>query len=339
MIPTLGKNADRVAGFLSRALHLRSTAQNTVGDLEPYFGLEVDAAFPPPAPVRDFDLTRTFFDRAIDASTLSWTSAHVPLSPAYRARHRHDYPENLRAWARWVRPEGRRRRDCLVYVHGWLEPGSWAEETTLFRKWGRELDVDLVHLTLPFHGRRTPRGSLFPGELFWTADLVRSAEGVRQAVCDARSLIAYLRAEGYERVGVTGLSLGGAVCMVLACVTPGPDFAAPMMAHLELEAAVEHAPILWRMKRDLAAWGVDEARRRAIFGKLGWSRYRPALAPERQLWVEAEDDGYIDAELVKKQWRAWGTPPLLWVPGGHMTFPLAVPKITERLAAFIRDSR
>ncbi len=336
-MPTLGRSADQLAGVFSRLLHARGAHQNTVEDLGPYFDLPLEQAFPEPPPLRAPSVTRSWVDRAVGSSTLSWRSGHEPLCPKYRRRHYDDYPENLTAWARWVRPAGARRRTALVYVHGWLEPGSWAEESTLFRIWGRELDVDLVHVTLPFHGRRTPRRSLFPGELFWTADLVRSIEGVRQAVFDARSIAGWLRGEGYERVGVTGLSLGGAISMLVGCVTPTPDFVAPMMAHLKLHEAVETAPILWRVKRDLDRWGVGSERREEIFRRLGWSESVPRLAPTRQLWVEARDDVYIAPEVVERQWREWGGPPIEWIAGGHMTFPLAVPAITQRLRRFLQE--
>jgi pimeloyl-ACP methyl ester carboxylesterase len=224
-------------------------------------------------------------------------------------------------------------------VHGWLEPGSWAEETTLFRKWSKELEVDIVHVALPFHGSRKPKEALFSGEFFWTADLVRSMEGVRQAVCDARNIVGWLREQGYERVGVTGISLGGAITMVLACLSPLPDFIVPIIAHLELESVVEEAPILWRMKRDLENWGVDAQQRRDLFRRLGLSSYRPALGPERQLWIQAREDVYIDAGLAETQWREWGQPNILWIEGGHMTFPLHVDSITRRIEAFLGNLR
>jgi len=330
-----GKSADRVAGALSRVLHVRGAKQNTIGYLQPYLDLLADQLFPAPAPIRDMRMRRTLLDRAMRTSTLDWTSTHEVICPRYRARHENEYAVNLKAHARWIRPEGRQRRTCLVYVHGWLEPGSWAEETTLFRKWARELDIDIVHVALPFHGSRKPKEAMFSGEFFWTADLVRSMEGVRQAVCDARSIVAWLREQGYDRVGVTGISLGGAVTMVLACLTPMPDFIVPIIAHLELESVVEEAPILWRMKRDLERWGVDAQQRRDLFRRLGLSSYRPVLPPDRQLWIQAREDVYIDAGLAETQWRDWGQPNILWIEGGHMTFPLHVDAITRRIEAFL----
>lgn len=331
-----GTKVDTVIGGLSRLLHVRAAKENTVDDLERYLDLAPDEAFPAPPPMPRPTVKRTLLDRAIRSSTVSWRSTHEVLCPRYRRRHEGEYRVNLDASMRWVRPDGRRRDHCLVYVHGWLEPGSWAEETTLFRKWSRDLRrCDLAHVALPFHGVRKPFRALYSGELFWTADLVRTVEGIRQSVHDVRSAIGWLREQGYEEIGVTGLSLGGAITMLLACFEDPPDYVIPMIAHLQLVEAVEQAPILWRMKHDLTRWGVDAAERRRIFDRLGWATYAPALAAEHQLWIQAREDVYIDATLAERQWRAWGEPPILWIEGGHMTFPLHVDAMTQRMARFI----
>ncbi|MBX3274013.1 MAG: alpha/beta hydrolase family protein [Sandaracinaceae bacterium] len=335
-----GERVDTVIGGLSRLLHLRAAEHNTVADLERYLDLAPDVAFPAPPPMPAPTMKRTPLDRVLRSSTLRWRSTHEVLCPRYRRRHEGEYRINQTASMRWLRPDGKRREDCLVYVHGWLEPGSWAEETTLFRKWSRELTrCDLAHVALPFHGVRKPWGALYSGELFWTADLVRTVEGIRQAVHDVRSAIGWLRTQGYARVGVTGLSLGGAITMLLACLEPAPDYVIPMIGHLQLVEAVEQAPILWRMKHDLERWGVDADARRRIFDRLGWASYAPRLAPDKQLWIQAREDVYIDALLAERQWRAWGSPPILWIDGGHMTFPLHVDRMTARMAEHIEAQR
>ena len=331
-----GERTDQVVGALSRLLQVRAAKHNTVTDLEPYLDLDPDRLFPRPPPIEQMHVQRSLVDRATRSSTLSWQSSHEVLCDRYRRRHEREYRRNLVAWARWVRPERRQRRACLVYVHGWLEPGSWVEEATIFPKWGRALGVDLVHVALPFHGRRNPHRALFSGEYYWTADLVRTVEGVRQSICDLRAAVEWLRRQGYDQVGVSGISLGGALTMLLGCLEPMPDWIAPIVAHLQLVDAVEEAPILWRMKRDLDAWGIDRSRRSELFDRLGWASYRPKLAAERQLWVQAREDQYIDAGLVRQQWEAWSRPPILWIEGGHMTFPMHMDRITARIAEFRR---
>jgi hypothetical protein len=332
----IGRRADIVAGKLSHVLHgLRGPRESTISELGPYLDRSLDDLFPEPPPLVGMRKEEGLAAQLLRTTTLSWSSGYVPRSAHYRLRHERDYRKNHTAWARWVRPDGIKRRGCLVYVHGWLEPGSWVEEAFMFPRWGRELGVDLLHISLPFHGKRNPRGALFSGEWFWTADIVRSVESIAQTIWDTRSLVSFLRREGYESVGVTGISLGGSIVMLLGCLDNPPDYIIPIVAHLELAEAVESAEILWRMKKDLERFGVREAERRDLFDRLGFAKARPKLGGDRQLWIEAREDAHIDPALVKKQWNDWGRPGIHWIPGGHMTFPLHLPEITDAMAAFI----
>jgi pimeloyl-ACP methyl ester carboxylesterase len=335
-MPSVARGVDRIIGGLTHLLHLRGAQHNTVADLGPYLDTPKDVLFPAPVAPRDLVRARALLRRSNgrEVVTLRWHSQHVPLCPHYRARHAGEYARNQTVTARWMHPRTGPRRRALVYVHGWLEPGPWVEEAVLLPRLYDALGVDVLHVQLPFHGARNPRSALFHGEFFWSADLVRSIEAVRQSCNDARTLVTWLRAQGYEEVGVTGISLGGSIAMVLACVDPTPDYIVPIVSHLQLGEAVEDAPILWRMKADLERFGVDRVRRKAIFGRLGIASLLPTLAPERQLWIMARDDAYIAAPLVEAQWRAWGEPPIEWIPGGHMTFPLSLPRIVERTREF-----
>jgi hypothetical protein len=219
-------------------------------------------------------------------------------------------------------------------VHGWLEPGPWIEEATFLPRLYEALGVDVLHVQLPFHGARNPKTALFHGEYYMTADLVRSLEAMRQSCNDARTAVAWLRSAGYTEVGVTGISLGGSIAMLLACLEAAPDYVVPICGHLQLGEAVEGAPILWRMKADLERFGIDREQRKRIFDQIAMGSLVPVLRPERQMWIMARDDVYIDAAIVERQWRAWGQPPIDWIPGGHMTFPFSLARIVERTRLF-----
>lgn len=326
-----GERVDTVVGTFSRLLHMRGASHDTTKDLTPYVDRPLAELLPAPPGAPVVRRRAPLVSGARVTETLSWKSAHEPLCEKYERRHHHEYRKNQIAWSRWMHPRGGQRKSLLLYVHGWLEPGSWVEEATLMPSWYKNLGVDVAHVQLPFHGRRGPRGQLFHGEWFWTADLVRSLEAVRQAVMDVRSAIAHFRAEGYEEIGVTGLSLGGSITMVLACVDPAPDYIVPMIAHLKLAAAVEEASILWRMKSDLDRLGFDQTARKELFSHLAISTAKPLLAPEKQLWVAAEEDAYLRADLVRQQADEWGHPEVLWIRGGHMTFPLQIDRINAAM--------
>jgi len=335
---TFGEAVDRVVGLGSHLLHgLRGAGQNTVDDLGPYLDAPVEVLFPEPVVPRDVKRRRprfTFGAKRV-TETLRWQSQHVVLCPHYRTRHAGEYWLNQRVTGRWIHPTSGPRKQALVYVHGWLEPGPRIEEALLLPRLYDELGVDVLHIQLPFHGSRNPKSALFHGEFFWSADLVRTVEAIRQSIIDVRTLVAWLRmTQGYEQIGITGVSLGGALTMALACVAPAPDYIMPIIGHLKLGEAVEEAPILWRMKSDLERFGVDAARRGELFQRLGIGSLKPKLAHDRQLWIQATDDVYITAKLVLQQWEEWGRPPIEWIPGGHMTFPLSLGRILIRMKEF-----
>lgn len=333
---SVARNVDHVVGILSRFLHLRGAELNTIADLEPYLGVAPSVLYPTPVAPRDVIRRRLRLPRAGGrvVETLQWCSQHVPICPHYRARHAGEYACNQRVTGRWMHPRLGPRRAALLYVHGWLEPGPWIEEATFLPRVYDALGVDVLHVQLPFHGTRNPKGALFHGEYFLSGDIVRSVEALRQSCLDARTAVAWLRSEGYTEVGVTGISFGAAIAMLLACLDPAPDYIVPICGHLQLGDAVEDAPILWRMKADLERFGVDREHRRRIFQEIPIETLKPLLPPDRQMWIMARDDVYIAAALVERQWNAWGRPPIDWIPTGHMTFPLSMARIVERTRQF-----
>ncbi len=338
---SIGEPIDKLAGLFSRVLHgFRGARENTVLDLGPYLDAPIEVMFPAPVVPRDVVRKKPRLSLGPRVTeTLKWFSQHTVLCPHYRSRHAGEYLVNQRVVARWIHPRSGPRRRALIYVHGWLEPGPWVEEAAWLPRLHDDLETDVLHVQLPFHGSRNPRSALFHGEFFWSADLVRSLEAVRQSALDVRTLMAWLRAHGYDEVGVTGLSLGGSITMLLACVSPTPDYIIPIISHLQLAEAVEEASILWRMKSDLEGFGIDRAQRRQLFTRLGLGSLKPVLAKERQLWVAARDDQYITAPLVERQWRQWGEPRIHWIPGGHMTFPLHVVPLMANMKSFLAGVR
>ena len=126
---SVAQSIDRVAGTLSRFLHVRGARVNTADDLAPYLGASPEALFPLVGPPREVVRRRVRKLRARGRSldVLEWPSAHQPLCPRYRERHLGEYAVNGRASARWMYPRSGPRSAALVYVHGWLEPGPWVE--------------------------------------------------------------------------------------------------------------------------------------------------------------------------------------------------------------------
>ena len=338
-MPPVGWRIDHVIGHLSRGLHVRRAKHNTVSDLGPYLGVDPEVLFPAPGAPRDVARARSCLPvgRGRELEILRWQSQHVPLCPRYQDRH----TRRVRAQPDRLRPLDppalRARAGARSSTStGGSSPGPGRSSSSSCRTSPRRSASTCCTSSSPSTATATRESALFHGEFFWTGDLVRSIEAVRQSCIDARTLVAWLRASRATReVGVTGFSMGASIAMVLACLDPTPDYMIPIVGHLQLADAIENAPIFWRMKTRPRALRDRPRRAQGDLRRAGPRAHAPPpRPPRRQLWIMARDDGYVTAPRVEEQWRAWGRPPIEWIPGGHMTFAFSLPHIIRRMKEF-----
>lgn len=327
-------HADEVAGALSEFLQFAARpVSNTLADLGIYAGRPVAQLFPAPRGVPEVSVRRRWRLPGLISEDIEFRSLHVPLERKFRRRYLEDYPETHRVCARRIRPGAVRRR--LLYLHGYMQPETYVEEFALLAGMALRLDAEVIQMQFPYHGRRTPRGSRFSGEFYWTADLVRSVEALRQTVLDARTLLSILLAEDARPVGVSGLSLGGALTAILTCLEERFAFSVPLIAHMDLAELVADAPVLGRMRRDLRSFGWGKEEFAGFVAGMGWYDLRPKLPVERILLIAASDDRFFDPRLVERMWKQWGKPPIRWYPCSHMGFLPHLPEVLRVMRKFI----
>ena len=79
--------------------------------------------------------------------------------------------------------------------------------------------ITAVRLVLPYHEHRRP-ADLTRSEYIVGTNVGRTLHANRQAVLDARRAIDWLEAEGYDRIGIMGTSLGSCLAMLTMCHDP-----------------------------------------------------------------------------------------------------------------------
>jgi hypothetical protein len=79
--------------------------------------------------------------------------------------------------------------------------------------------ISALRLSLPYHDARMP-AELTRADYIVSANIVRTVQVCRQAVLDARRAVAWLAAQGYERIGILGTSLGSCLAMLTAAHEP-----------------------------------------------------------------------------------------------------------------------
>jgi pimeloyl-ACP methyl ester carboxylesterase len=329
---------DALTGALARLAQIvRPRARNTLGQLAVYEGRPVAELFPEPTGIPAVRWSPRWRVPGMESEQLSFPSQHDPLEPSFR-RYYHARRRRIHTvTARRLRPKGARGRPRLLYIHGYMQPETWIEETTLLAGLARALEMEVIQLQPPYHGTRKPRSSRFDGELYWTADLVRSIESLRQTLLDARTLLAWLQAEADTPVGICGLSLGGTLAAALTCLEPGFGFSAPFIAHMDVGALVVDAPVLGAMREDLRRFGWQPEQVGDWMERIGWNALRPVLPIERIHLFAGREDLFFRPELVEDMWRQWGKPTITWYPCSHMGFLPHLPDALARLRRFVDE--
>lgn len=329
-------NLDDMAGVLVRPLQLlRSNPRNTLDRLRAYESLAPETLFPAPDRLPRVRRRRRRSLPGFENEDLSFASLHEPIETRFRDYYHARSRRIQTVYARRIRPNGTEGRPRLLYIHGYMQPETVVEEHGLLGVMARTLDVEIVHLQPPYHGRRKPRSSPYDGERFWTADVVQSFEAMRQTILDARSLLSVMLDESPSPVGVVGLSLGGAFSATLACLEPRFDFSAPIIAHMDMGALLRDAPVLAAMRKDLAQFGWTPADFGAFFARIGWDQLEPVIPADRLLLLAAEKDHFFDADVMRTMWSRWGEPEIHWYRTSHMGFIPHMPSAIGHLQRFI----
>jgi len=326
-------------GFTKIAFRFALPVANTLADVGVYQGLSSAELFPNPQSLPEVSRTSRWRVPGLVCEDLVFRSPHEPLEPSFRRRFTEQYTATQLVYARRIRPATARPRLRLLYLHGYMQPETIIEEVTLLPSLALALDVEIIQMQPPYHGRRAPGQSRFSGEFFWTADLVRSVEALRQTMLDARTLLSWLYAEDARPVGVAGLSLGGALTLSLACLDERFAFALPLIAHMDLAALVSDAPVLSKMRHDLKSfgWGRDEFAR--FVAAIGWDALLPKLPPEKVLLIAAAHDRFFEPAVVESMRQRWGTPAIHWYPSSHMGFMPYLPNAIRDMRQFLDQQR
>jgi hypothetical protein len=99
--------------------------------------------------------------------------------------------------------------------------------------------MSALRLSLPYHDRRMPP-ELHRADYIVSSNVARTLQICRQAVLDARRAVAWLAAEGYDRIGILGTSLGS--CLALLTTAHEPLIRAEALNHI----SPYFADVVWR---------------------------------------------------------------------------------------------
>src|ERR1051325_7627644 len=157
-------------------------------------------------------------DYELHEDQLTWTSAiETPSSENNVARARF-FP---------VKPNrARTPRTARVVLPQWnAQPESHVEACRIFNFIG----MSALRLTLPYHQERRP-AEIQRADHLVSTNIGRTIQSMRQAVLDTRAAVQWLKAEGYEKIGILGTSVGS--CISFLAFAHEPDLNAGTFNHV-----------------------------------------------------------------------------------------------------------
>ncbi len=130
----------------------------------------------------------------VELPVLTWESALATPSV-----------ENNTAYATYF-PHENKKAAVVILPHWNAKAGTYFDLAKYLNKVG----IGALRLTLPYHEERMPP-ELERADHLVSPNIGRSVQSIRQAVADTRAAVAWLRQQGYEKVGVVGTSIGSCV--------------------------------------------------------------------------------------------------------------------------------
>ncbi|CAN5643006.1 hypothetical protein BH20ACI4_BH20ACI4_26320 [soil metagenome] len=155
----------------------REYAKKTVADSEEFFCSPE---------IKDYDLTK---------NVLTWTSGIKTNSV-----------ENNTAYAHFFPFEKNKKSAVLILPHWNAKAGTYFDLGKMFNRVG----ISALRLTLPYHELRMPP-ELDRADYLVAPNVGQTLQSLRQSVVDTRSAVAWLKQQGYEKVGIVGTSIGSCV--------------------------------------------------------------------------------------------------------------------------------
>ncbi len=249
---------------------------------------------------------------------MRFESPYKPYDPALRRRYAIEDRNRVVHALHWRHSD--RPRPTIIGIHGFNADPFMINQELFALPWFYELGCDVLLFTLPFHGPRRPKRSLFSGQHFFLGGPGQVNESFAQAICDLRVIVRHLLDDlGVPKVGVTGISLGGNTAALLAATEPRLHFSMPNVPVVSLgDLLLEWRPIgnilQWKLKQ--AGASIQDLR--AAFAAVSPLSY-PSLLPKEHLFIIA---GAADrmappkqARLLHDHWQQCG---IHWFPGNHI---------------------
>jgi dienelactone hydrolase len=194
------------------------------------------------------------------------------------------FPENNLVNARWFPARG--RRAVVLLPH-------WNSDALSYNSLCRVLNymgIAVLRLSMPYHDIRRP-AEIDRADYAVSANIGRTLDSVRQGVVDVRCCLDWLEAQGYNRLGIVGTSLGSCYAFIATAHDPRIQVAAFNHASTYFADVVWHGQSTRHIREGLET-GIDLENLRQVWRAVSPMVYFDKFSrwPRRSLIIYAKYD-------------------------------------------------
>jgi hypothetical protein len=209
-------------------------------------------------------------------------------------------------------------RPWIVCVNGY-RTGEPLVDLASFRAWHlhRGLGLNVAILVQPLHGPRSTGGS--SGDRVLYGGTMNLVHATAQAAWDARRLLSWVRGpEGAPAAGLQGLSLGGLVTGLVACLDA--DLACAI-------AGIPESDIVRGLRRTVEPllppfyeqWGLSWTPSERVSRAASPLAIQPLVPRERRFIFAGVADRWVRPGNIVALWEHWDRPAICWYQGSHLS--------------------
>lgn len=232
-----------------------------------------------------------------------------------------DFRKNKRtmtaAAQHWTHRDGPRPTICVI--HGFMADPYWLNRRFFALPWFYKQGYDILLYTLPHHGSRRSGFSLFSGQGMFGGGIANLNESMALAVHDFRVFMDYLENRGVDKIGVTGISLGGYTSALLAAVDDRLQFSIPNVPVASIvDLILGMFPANLPVKALLKATDTSVSEARHMLAVHTPLTYKPLLPKNRRMVIAGAGDRLAPPKHARLLWEHWDRPGIHWFPGNHL---------------------
>ncbi len=220
--------------------------------------------------------------------------------------------------------------DFFPATTGWKAPvmfmlhGVMSVSDVGYRLWAKKLNSlgwSAAFFHLPYHYGRTPPRSL-SGEMALTANLIRTSEGIRQAVVELRWIMRAMKKKGAPHIGLWGTSYGGWIASLLCCLESCLNTAWLLEPIVDIDWAIWESPATRTVQRQLRQRGISRETVAQHVRLVCPSHHRPVLDNQKIILMAGLFDRIAHPDTIRSLASHWNIAHYAEIRQGHVGYQL-----------------